>query len=634
MEPKAWAGPWIRRLLTAWLAASGLEFLLLPAALRRLEGVEALRHMSLLRLSISAVLALALLLAAERLLLRRGDGRRGRRAAALRWLLPGLFALSAVPALLAGADKGFLAACLAVLGLLTVYALRGWDAAPETAPPAEKPKPVWAWLTALMTLGFFALISLWSVARVRTFSAPSYDFGIFSQMFASMRRTGLPVTTLERSYPLSHFAVHVSPIYYLLLPFYLLVPRPETLQILQAAVMAAAVVPLWKLGGLHGLTGPRRTLLCALLLLAPAFGGGAGFDLHENCFLTVLLLWLFWALEKDSRPVTVLAALLTLCVKEDAAVYVGVIGLWAALRALLRPERRGQLLTGLLLLGGAAAWFLAVTAWLDRAGVGVMTERYRNLDYTGSGSLLTVVQAILLCPMKLLRTCADPEKLPYARMTLGALLGIPVWTRRWERLILLLPWLLVNLVSDYGYQHSILFQYSFGSLACLIYLCCMNMAPRPETARSAAKAPGRRGGLRLAAMLLAAGLSLGFCWKELRPDLWRYLKRWRSDSQVFAERRRVLAEIPREASVTASTFYTVPLSDRTTLYDTGYVQQEQLLRSDYVVLDVRDPLSPYDSAEGAADGPVQFRALLTATGYRVTQRIPGVLEIWRPSGVE
>lgn len=42
------------------------------------------------------------------------------------------------------------------------------------------------------------------------------------------------MTTCERDRVLSHFAVHVSPIYYLFLPFYALFPSPVTLEVLQA----------------------------------------------------------------------------------------------------------------------------------------------------------------------------------------------------------------------------------------------------------------------------------------------------------------------------------------------------------------------------------------------------------------
>ena len=67
-------------------------------------------------------------------------------------------------------------------------------------------------------------------------------------------------------------------------------PVPATLQVLQAAVITSAVIPLWKLGKHHGLTPFQRMLLCVLLLLYPAFSGGVGYDIHENCFLTPLLL--------------------------------------------------------------------------------------------------------------------------------------------------------------------------------------------------------------------------------------------------------------------------------------------------------------------------------------------------------
>lgn len=51
---------------------------------------------------------------------------------------------------------------------------------------------------------------------------PAFDFGIFTQMFENMKDGLGPVTTVERNYELSHFAVHFSPAYYLMLPFYML----------------------------------------------------------------------------------------------------------------------------------------------------------------------------------------------------------------------------------------------------------------------------------------------------------------------------------------------------------------------------------------------------------------------------
>ncbi len=129
--------------------------------------------------------------------------------------------------------------------------------------------------------------------------------GIFSQMFHYMKNTGLPYTTLERDGLLSHFHVHISPIYYLLLPFYCLSPVPATLQILQAVVIASALIPLWKLDRHYGLAPFQRMLLC-----------------------TPLLLWLFYGIARRNSRLTAAAALLTMLVKEDAPVYVACTSLW------------------------------------------------------------------------------------------------------------------------------------------------------------------------------------------------------------------------------------------------------------------------------------------------------------------
>ena len=214
-------------------------------------------------------------------------------------------------------------------------------------------------------------------------------------MFHSMRTTGLPVTTCERDRVLSHFAVHVSPIYYLFLPFYALFPSPVTLEVLQALLLASAVIPLWRIARRHGLSGVTAGLLCALLLLWPAYAGGTSYDVHENKFLTPLLLWLFDFLDRRCVWGVALFSVLTCMVKEDAPVYVAVIALWVVLRALTRTgaERRWGLLTGGAMLVGAVGYFLGVTAWLAADGDGVMSYRYSNFLYDGSDSLFTVIKA-------------------------------------------------------------------------------------------------------------------------------------------------------------------------------------------------------------------------------------------------
>jgi len=473
------------------------------------------------------------------------------------------------------------------------------------------------WAAMGLALVFFLIVSAWTVARVLSFSVPTFDFGIFAQMFHSMKTTGLPVTTVERDGPLSHFAVHVSPIYYLLLPFYYLVPRPETLQVLQAAVLASAVIPLWKLGKHHGLTPVCRLLLCAVLLLYPAYAGGASYDIHENAFLTPLILWLLYGIDRRSIPVTAVSALLTLMVKEDAAVYVAVAGLYLLIKGLLEKDKKWDLIAGGFLMVTAIAWFAAVTGYLSNSGDGVMTYRYKNFMYDGSDSLVTVIKAVLLCPMKAVFECVDPEKLEFMALTLLPLGCLPLITRRYERYILLIPYLLVNLMSDYQYQHDIFFQYTYGATGFLVYLTLVNLADI------------RVDNIRLAALGAAAAIGLGCFTAQVMPKVLRYTGYLSTYGAYYDSVREVLDTVPEGASVAATTYYTTYLSDRAELYDVRYSSREHLLGCEHVVVGVTDTHGVKNFKTAEKTGYEVLSELLRSEGYRIVAELEGKIEIYK-----
>ena len=596
----------IRHLLLAWLTAATAELLLLPAQLKSMNGLKGLAAMSLPRLLIVMGVVLALLESISRLVDRRQQ----------RWMLVGVFTVLSAVVLTASFTWPFLAACILVFALLIVYARCGWNCDPAPLPSAEK-SGLAAGLTAVLALGFFLLVSAWTVARVYAFVTPTYDFTIFAQMFHSMRTTGLPITTVERDGPLSHFAVHVSPIYYLLLPFYMIFPKPATLQVLQAAVLASSVIPLYLLGKRHGLPPFLRTALCALLLLYPAYAGGTSYDIHENAFLTPLILWLLYFVDCKNAPLTAVFALLTMMVKEDAPVYVAVIALWLLLKGILQKRGRWELTTGILLLVSSVAYFFAVTAYLASSGDGVMTYRYKNFIYDGSSSLVTVIKAVLLSPMKAVFECVDKEKLEFIGLTLLPLAGIPLLTRRYERFILLIPYILVNLMSDYQYQHDIFFQYTYGSTACLFYLVTVNLADIREQK------------LRFAALGLALCISASCFGAKILPKAVQYPKDCKTYAAYYDKIRDVLDTVPDGASVAATTYYTTYLSQRDTLYDVRYGSKEHLFGCEYMVLSVTDKYSYKPYAVNGEKGYENFRDLVLAHGYEKIAEYEGRLEIYK-----
>ena len=166
------------------------------------------------------------------------------------------------------------------------------------------------------------VISVITCLRYKTFSSPNYDFGLFVNMFHNMRESGLPMVTSERDRLLSHFAVHISPIYYLLLPFYWLFPSPLTLQIGQAAALMLGIIPVLLLAKHYRLSGRATAAVSVLYAFYPALSTGCFYDIHENCFLPLFLLLTFWFFESRHPVLMYLSAVCVLAVKEDAAVYV------------------------------------------------------------------------------------------------------------------------------------------------------------------------------------------------------------------------------------------------------------------------------------------------------------------------
>ncbi len=597
----------IQYLITSWLMAVTLEMLLLPKAIRSLTELAGIAQMSSLRiLCVTATLLIVWNLLPKHIAASKAS----------RWAMVFVFAVYATSSVINSFTWAFFGACLLVMLLLVSYALLGWDRSVPVPVVAEKEQILYKIIVAVAATAFFCIVSAWTVARVRSFSTPTYDFGIFSQMFYSMKEAGLPMTTVERDKLLSHFAVHISPIYYLMLPFYCLVPRPETLQVLQAAILASAVIPLWLLGKRHGLHPGLRTLVCVLLLLYPSYAGGTSYDLHENCFLTPLVLWLLYGIDKKNISITAAAAILTLAVKEDAAVYVAVIALYLLLRSLLHKENWG-LWTGSALLAGSLVWFMLVTGYLANHGDGVMNYRYSNFIYDGSNSLVTVIKAVLLCPMKAIFECVDGEKLEFIGYTMLPLLGLPLITRRYERLLLLIPYFLVNLMSDYRYQHDIMFQYTFGSTACLFYLVVVNLADLKISLR------------RFAVAGVAVCIAFGCFCERILPTAQLYVSFCGDYKAYYDIQRELLKTVPDDVSVAATTYYTTHLSNRSELYDIYYASKEHILTCDYVVIQVSDSFSFKNYQKQGKNGKENFVTMLLEAGYRLEQKQSGIIEIYK-----
>ena len=206
-------------------------------------------------------------------------------------------------------------------------------------------------LVGLLGLAYVAYLCIVSAYNVTTLSVSTFDIGIFTQMFESMKRDFSQVTTLERDKFMSHFGVHISPIYYLLLPFYYLLPYGETLEVLQVLVVFSGVIPLYLILKQMDFPALIKPLILLWFFVTPALTTAGSYHLHENCFLVPLLLWLIYANLRQWKWRLVIIILLTLMIKEDAFIYVVSVGLYFLLQkrfALSKGSKRVIVLSQLL----------------------------------------------------------------------------------------------------------------------------------------------------------------------------------------------------------------------------------------------------------------------------------------------
>lgn len=447
-------------------------------------------------------------------------------------------------------------------------------------------------LGAVTALGLISatVIGVTTCMRYLTFTSPNFDFGLFVNMYHNMTETGLPLISSERDVLLSHFVVHISPIYYLLLPFYFIFPSAMTLQIGQAVLVASGIIPAILIARHYKLSNGTQILVALIYATYPAISMGCFYDFHENCFLLPLLLWVFYFFEKEKYLWMYVFVILTLMVKEDAAIYV----IFFALYILLS---RKKYLHGSLMALGAAAYFLIALAYLNASAAywadfyasdtprpsiaGPMVNRFDNLIFDEEKGLLGAIFTALKNPGYLLTQFFSTqgfdkssmsgvpqyldswfiERSPWAKVVylIQMLLPvgmIPFCTKKQSRWLLLAP-ILLNVLTTYKYQYSINFQYHFAITAFIIYATILNLPDIQPI-------PRRR--------LLALGAVASCCMYIFLviPKYNQYTDLWEKNKASYQYREEMLDTIPEGASLCVPSNYLAHCADRREVYDHSY----------------------------------------------------------------
>ncbi|MGN1195451.1 MAG: DUF2079 domain-containing protein [Acutalibacteraceae bacterium] len=442
-----------------------------------------------------------------------------------------------------------------------------------------------------------AVTLLMALFRYLTYSTPGYDFGIFCNMFHSMKTDFSMNTTCERDKLLSHLAVHISPIYYLILPIYYIFPSPVTLNVIQPIIIYSGVIPLYLLTKKLGLTKNASAFLCIAFSLYAPLSTGCFYDLHENCFMVPLLLWMFYFHESGKNIPMFIFAVLTLTVKEDAFLYVAIFALYLVIA-------KKQYIKGGGMLAMSAAYFALCCVILSHFGEGVMESRYSNLQ--SGGGLIEAAKTIIMntgfAVGEILKTKdGTAEKFIYIAQMLLPLALIPFRSKNYARYILILP-IFVNLLTQYKYQYNIGYQYSFSIAAFLFYFSVLNLSQTK---------PEKQNKLTFLAVISSALLFM----MMVLPKSFNYIAKYNSNKETYKQINEAVATIPDDASVTASAYFVPKLAQRKIIYEDEYHDTPS---TEYFVLDIRNQEKSEPRKEKYIDA-----------GYELVLKIDNTIEIYQ-----
>lgn len=250
------------------------------------------------------------------------------------------------------------------------------------------------------------------------------DFSHWLQLIQSIATTGLlHSATVLYVVPggLNYLSVHFVPLIYLFaLPFKLF-PYPQTLIVLNVAIMSSAAIPLYLLAW-HRTRDRGFAILCALLLFwYPTFQYTTLYEFEMLRFSIPILFWMLYAWERQRMGWYYAFVILATLVREEVGLTVAMFGVY-----LFLFERRRWHGFATAMFGFGA--FMGITQVVmpmfrgDGSTTHIAAQSFAGIGTTPGAVLVTLIRD----PGMILTTVFRPVKLANLVMLFIPLLGLPL----------------------------------------------------------------------------------------------------------------------------------------------------------------------------------------------------------------
>lgn len=418
------------------------------------------------------------------------------------------------------------------------------------------------WLLLFIVLIYTTIFSFYGIMKYYSFRSGAWDFGIFAQSITSATQGKLFVNNVELYFnPTgSYFGVHFSPILFVMVPFFYLVPRNETIIVLQSIFLASSIIPTYLIAK-HCLKSRLPAIVLSVTyLLNPSLQGMNWYDFTPQVFFPLFILSATYFLKKRKLLPFLFFIMMTLMTLEQASYFVVAYALYCAwelkkeFRMLFSSKRSVFSFLPIVVLAVAVVW-MAVSSNLKMAiNPNPPQELFATNNYRilGIDSLWQIPVKALGNPQLLCEAISFdlPSKILYVLLTFA-----PSCFLAFLSPFALLPsflWLFLSLLSNWPPYYEIGFQYpaftlpfvTIATIEGITFLC------RMINSQSVKKITARISGLLLIVALLlsifASPLSSFF-----HPGNYEYFRDYGISipSTLNAEVMETFKMIPNNASV-------------------------------------------------------------------------------------
>jgi len=479
--------------------------------------------------------------------------------------------------------------------------------------------PLWLVITASAVV-----LSSLSIARHHAFYSLE-DTGMFVQMLWATLRGKLFYTNLVNLglfawLPHNYLGDHFSLILFLLLPVFAVWPEPELLFVVQSIALALAALPLYLL--VQRRFGDRYLALAFAFAwsISPYVWQSNIADFHLDTLEPLLIFFAFYSLfEKRTAPYLTCIGLLLLC-REDTALYVVAMGLFAILSVRERTLGTYTIALGVL---WATLTFGLFMPWLQ-AG---LVERYPYLEhYSHFGQTFPeILKTFAAQPHRIIAHLLQRPILEAAWWMFFSVVFLPVFSL--PGLILLAPSALQKLLTNTAHINTLSWYYS-ASVLPFFFVAALpgaaNILALVKRDRLRRVCRNAIAGLIAAAGLVAAG-KLGFGvvgeFKVSLPVPTISDESWLWVTNRDTEIRRMLRSIPHHTSVSANPYVVSHVAKR---FDVR-VHPYHPLDREVILLDMYGAKYPSDSARDKC----AVLTLLSGSEYGVVAYFDGFLYMKR-----